>query len=600
MILLLINFVLSQNCEDKLESILRTDLIPRIESFKTKGVGLDYFCEFPECYSTNSTYVSIFWKINNFLPCASYGFCLPKECAKEDYNQKLSFLSSNLELPGQFDSTNMSFSYIDYSENIPMNESAYFFISCFVTLLVLEMIGTFYTYFSNNEGFLSQFSIIKNFKRLFYEYNPNNSLNAFDGIRALMSITVIWFHCYYINMYMGISDRFEFNKVFKSLYFTFVINLSHSVDVFFILSGFLMSYLTIREIQSTPERFSWARVFCRRIIRLLPILYFIVGIERIVSTEKIQFGQIGMFHVIISQFESPWWMVLTLSHNLFPVSKALYLIWTWTVSIDFQFYLLSSLTLYLYTKHKSSAYLLSLIFLISSLIYTYYLSFTHNLSLTPFDILLNYPQLNLIYIKPIPRFPAFIIGTILGFIFNKSTQKKSQISIAYKFKDSISERFEEICLNLVHNEKARLGFYALGFIFVLFSLFANHYLVVYGRDAVDLELKSVWVAGHRLVFSLGFSFLVFPVIFGFNRGLAWLLELRVLNFLAKISYAMYLVHPFVFAQLFMMGSKIRKVEEMRFSNDFVVLLVVNVLVSTLVHVVVESPFLNLAKKYLGR
>src|SRR5574343_1905551 len=100
MFLLLFNIVCAQLCEQSLDLIIKDHLIPRIRLFNSEGKGLDYLGEYPECFNNNRTYAAIFWK-QNYLPCSSYGFCIPQACENEDFDNILNRLSSFYKLPEQ-------------------------------------------------------------------------------------------------------------------------------------------------------------------------------------------------------------------------------------------------------------------------------------------------------------------------------------------------------------------------------------------------------------------------------------------------------------------------------------------------------------------
>jgi peptidoglycan/LPS O-acetylase OafA/YrhL len=92
---------------------------------------------------------------------------------------------------------------------------------------------------------------------------------------------IIFFHSAYFEFFLALSNRFEFMNSINSLYYCLVISLHHAIDVFFLLSGFLMSFLTMKEMISKGEKFSLIKVFIRRVIRYLPVFYFLIGLERL-------------------------------------------------------------------------------------------------------------------------------------------------------------------------------------------------------------------------------------------------------------------------------------------------------------------------------
>ena len=196
-----------------------------------------------------------------------------------------------------------------------------------------------------------------------------------------------------------------------------------------------------------------------------------------------------------------------------------------------------------------------------------------------------------------------MIGIVLGFIFNKSNQKKSQVSIAYKFKDSISERFEDFCINLVYRQGVRRVLYALGSALIVFSMLANHIFVDYHEEGKEIwfrGLLGLWVAANRILFTLGFCFFAFPLVFGFNSAIASVLRMKVFRFLAKISYGLYIIHPLVFFHMYMPEDDNYQRDSIGFLRMFVGIVFNSVLVTSVLQVLIECPFLNLAKKYLSR
>jgi peptidoglycan/LPS O-acetylase OafA/YrhL len=110
------------------------------------------------------------------------------------------------------------------------------------------------------------------------------------------------------------------------------------VDVFFVLSGFLITSLLIQEWSRT-ETISFKQFYLRRALRLLPALYFFVAILCILGAVLGWKAMLG---------PKPW---LSLGSTLFYFSNWVYdiggLSITWSLSVEEQFYLLWPPTLFL-------------------------------------------------------------------------------------------------------------------------------------------------------------------------------------------------------------------------------------------------------------
>ena len=110
------------------------------------------------------------------------------------------------------------------------------------------------------------------------------------------------------------------------------------VDVFFVLSGFLITSLLLQEWSHTQD-ISFRRFYARRALRLLPALYFFVAILVVV-------GAVLGWNVAFGP--KPW---LALGSTLFYFSNWVHdigrLSITWSLSVEEQFYLLWPPTLFL-------------------------------------------------------------------------------------------------------------------------------------------------------------------------------------------------------------------------------------------------------------
>jgi len=149
-----------------------------------------------------------------------------------------------------------------------------------------------------------------------------------DGLRALAIISVVGFHA-------GLS---------------FVRGGFVGVDVFFVISGYLIGILVYRDIRAS--RFSFVHFYKRRAKRILPAL-----ITVLIACSLIAFCLLSPLE--LRDYSAQSFATVTSSSNLYywqranyfnPVSAFKPLLMTWSLGIEEQFYLLFPLSLFLASK----------------------------------------------------------------------------------------------------------------------------------------------------------------------------------------------------------------------------------------------------------
>lgn len=149
-----------------------------------------------------------------------------------------------------------------------------------------------------------------------------------DGLRALAVLPVIFFHAgleYFKGGFVG-------------------------VDIFFVISGYLITTIIIKEI--IEEKFSIVNFYERRARRLLPALYFVMGIS-------IPFALLWLSPNDLKDFGQSLVAVSTFSSNILfwresgyfdTISELKPFIHTWSIAVEEQFYILFPIYLLLTWK----------------------------------------------------------------------------------------------------------------------------------------------------------------------------------------------------------------------------------------------------------
>ena len=170
-----------------------------------------------------------------------------------------------------------------------------------------------------------------------------------DGLRAISVIAIIIYHANFFSDYHLFQGGFI------------------GVDIFFVISGYLITTLILKEILKTNQ-FSFKYFYERRIRRILPVLFFIIIVTSITSYF------ILLPSSLIDFAKSVFSIIFFISNIYFWVTGAKYgeeselvrpLLHTWSLSVEEQFYILFPIFLVIIIKHLRQG-LVAIIFIIFS------------------------------------------------------------------------------------------------------------------------------------------------------------------------------------------------------------------------------------------
>lgn len=341
-----------------------------------------------------------------------------------------------------------------------------------------------------------------------------NHRKDIDGLRAIAVIPVVLFHAGF-SLFSG----------------GFI-----GVDIFFVISGYLITSILIHEIET--ENFSILRFYERRIRRIFPALFIILLVTTIVSwfcllPLDLKFYSQGIASLAVFASNFVFWYK---TDYFSPSAEGNPLIHTWSLSIEEQFYLLFPLLLYITWRiNKQLVFPVLLILLISSIGLAQYLSTAS-------------PVANF-YLLPSHAW-ELLLGAIAAF-YVKNTSNKHSIAT-------------KNCASL------------LGFLLILTAIFY-------------FDKKTPSPSLLTLIPTIGTILII--VFHSTNSIVNKILSNRILVGLGLISYSLYLLHQPVFAFI--------RYHSQNKPDSFLLLIVIFVLivVAYLSWKFIEQPFRN--KNYLS-
>lgn len=214
-----------------------------------------------------------------------------------------------------------------------------------------------------------------------------------DGLRAIAVLAVIFYHA--------------FPDVIKS---GFV-----GVDVFFVISGYLISLIIFKSIEKSG--FDFLVFYSRRINRLFPSLllvlasFFTLGWFTLLTEEYAQLGKhIAAGSAFVSNFVL--WNESGYFDNTAETKPLLHL---WSLAIEEQFYIVWPIVACFFVKTRWAIYLICCLLLLS----------------LSFNIYTRHDNLIALFYSPATRFWELLIGSLLAYIeLNQSNKNPGILKIS--------------------------------------------------------------------------------------------------------------------------------------------------------------------------
>lgn len=175
-----------------------------------------------------------------------------------------------------------------------------------------------------------------------------------DAIRFIAALLVVLHHIQYFKMQDGVSSWPGLSHVLEDAGRV-------GVNLFFVLSGFLISYLLMKENSDTGD-INFKHFYVRRVLRIWP-LYMAYSFVLIVLSpfimHKLGIAVDSNLHTILTNLLFMILFAVNIQLAFFPYNKGILEI-TWSVCIEEQFYLIWPLLLILFRKKLKLLFILML------------------------------------------------------------------------------------------------------------------------------------------------------------------------------------------------------------------------------------------------
>ena len=382
------------------------------------------------------------------------------------------------------------------------------------------------------KDFVLSFSLYKTVPAIMATHQPAaNAITSINGIRVISMFWVILGHTLVFEMAYGVVANIQelVEEVPNRFLFQAVDNASFAVDSFFILSGLLVSYLSIREMERCQGKFPFISFYLHRLLRLSPAYYLVMFIY----FKVLPYVGSGPLWIFIDSYhcEKYWWTNILYINNFYPTLPfdQCYAI-TWYLANDMQFFIISPIfLLLLYQFWKMGLATIVGTMLASIAIIGTLAGITNaNANLIQGILVSRFAVTNL-YEKPYCRINAYMIGIVLGFVLYKKWRVKPKFNLWLHicFYSALWMIAATSCLTIVFGQ----------------------YKTWNGHPFTKAE-NVMYFMFSRTVYSIGIALMIYACHNGFggiiNKCLSWSFWIP----LSRLTFMAYLSHPIVLTLMY--------------------------------------------------
>ena len=435
------------------------------------------------------------------------------------------------------------------------------------------------------EEFITAFSLLKVLPQILSMKQPPSAITSINGLRVITMFWVILAHTHFLALETGLDNITHLISIMSRFSFQPLCNAFFAVDTFFVMSGLLVTYLSMRQMKRKKGRFPFLTYYLHRYLRLTPtyafVLFFIWLLMMHLGEGPIYPSKAWEESSIYQNCNKYWWTNLLYINNLYPWKMAdgcIY--WSWYLANDMQFYVFSPLIIiplyFLFPLGLAISGVVILVCLvISGTLAGIYDHQANQLSQFAYNYTgnssIDMTYDNLLYVKPWHRVAPYIVGLVLGYIlyrFRMPTKSKRYITYP-----------------------VFAGMWVLSGILLVSTLYGLYFT---WHDHFPSTAENVlYITFSRLAWSLGVALIVIICHYGYGGLVNWFLSLSFWIPLSRLSYNAYLLHPFILIVIFGSERKATNYQDYNLLVYSIGMVVLSYGASAVISVFVEFPIGNL-------
>ena len=391
-----------------------------------------------------------------------------------------------------------------------------------------------------------------------WQRDGDSHFEVIDGLRAISVLWMIAFHSVFTLGYF--LDQEPFQAISSHWLMKPLIQGHLGVDVFFTISGFLIGHILFTEFKSS-QGLDIKGFYLRRAFRLLPVYLVVLALFALLNPVNVH-----------NAWANPLYL-----NNFLPVEKQ-FMVWTWSLAIEGQFYLLFPFVVLVVCRHaRRPAFAFGALFALS-FASRYAAAISEDIQLpAPLHEVVDqeafFRIFDSIYDKTMMRYGSLVIGVLVAWL----------------------HVYSPAAFDLSHRPRTRSGILIGGAVLVIAAVVIDPF----SENSMARNFGAVYLASYRNVLSLGIALIIFYCLTdkGSRSRVSRLLASPAWFPISQLSYSAYLIHVIVIYA----GYQVLLPEQLSTRHLFLFLpafLVVTFSLSAALFVGIERPFLRRRQSFL--
>ncbi|CAG7819852.1 unnamed protein product [Allacma fusca] len=513
------------------------------------------------------------------------GACFPDSCSAVDVQQILT--SYHKHVSQDYVSQAVVSTFTDEKPSFDASDYVMIVVLAFICILCLSgtLLDIQRSSKENNShsspGFamklLLAFSFYTNTKKWASTKVGSDNLGCLHGIRFLSMGWVVLGHTFSMILSQPTWNLVDLKMLYKDWTFYPILNGTVSVDTFFTLSGTLVAYSLLKELDKTKGKLNYPLFVIHRYLRLTPTYLILMGV---MATILPYFGNGPLWYMMEAESKGCqdfWWHNVLYVNNLIKHETGGCYGEAWYLANDMQFYLLSPLVIYPLWRWKRIGFGILAVLSIASVVIPTWIIADKRLppTLTASIDLKTY--MADIYLKPWTRFGPYVVGLGLGYILHYRVRNLG--------------KFRAIPKLIIAVGWALSTAVALGVIFG-----GMYYFDPVNKDETFSSFHTAVYGGlHRTIWGVCICWIIFACVSGYGGWVNKFLSLKLFMPLGRLTFCMYIT-AYHIQMIF--HSSIPHAEHFsmyRAVNVFFAHLVMSGFAAYVLTMALESPFIHIEK-----
>jgi peptidoglycan/LPS O-acetylase OafA/YrhL len=538
----------STQCESEWEKVLQSNNTSSDYQKMSlySGFTINNLGNFDSCNNIEiASYALIVY--NQAYPKIIQAFCGPKVCTAEDYiTSKVPFLAGT---PSE-----IVFPLIYQEEFYSSFTVAAKLMGVFIVVLILIAgIGTRLEYLDAAESkpsawhqFFICFSLIKNWNSLLIQ-RSQQKFGKSDPFDILDFLRVVLYHSVLEQFEIEVLINFDsMQELLAGKQYIIVYTASYAVSAFFWVSGFIMTYFFLVELEknSSFTIIDLLKMYLNRYIRLTPpiifVIFFFMSFQQYLGSGPLFYNIEN--NSVMKDCRNYFSTNLLYLNNWIPAFKGnSCLSPSWYLAVDMQFFLLFSVIILLYSKvSKFLGWALLIICCCSAMTVSISTAAYYHLKAGLFLNKDNQEAFDQLFYKQLFLWlPPYMLSVGAGIIVYSYRQLQHSKVVYDSFANSIAKLFENIYARF---EAILLGPVILTMLILMqFDLF-SHPGKNFEYEAWSDTANYVFLPFSQLLIGIGLSFSLLPLLMGHFPRVIRVMAYYPWNVLAKLTFVVYLIH----------------------------------------------------------